>query len=60
MKITRNDYRWFFIPTLQYSRFAVTVLDEKTREIQGKYIDYDVKAHFLCWTLNIYSKRVPV
>lgn len=58
--ITLNDYRWFFIPTLQWSRFAITAKDAVTLEEQGKYIDYAVKGHFLCWTLHIYNKRKPV
>ena len=60
VKITRNDYRWFFIPTLQYSKFTVEVLDEATRVSQGNFRDVAVKGHFLCYTLNIYTQRTKI
>lgn len=58
--VTRNDYRWFFIPTLQYSKFTVEVLDEATRVSQGNFRDVAVKGHFLCYTLNIYTQRTKI
>lgn len=58
--ITRNDYRWFFIPTVQYSKFEVELLDDATKESKGHFRDRAVKAHFLCYTLNFYSKRTQI
>lgn len=58
--LTRNDYRWFFIPTIQYHKYNVAVYDEGKEEYKQEYRDTGVKAHFLCYTLTIYNKRTPI
>lgn len=57
-KITLNNYRWFFIPTVQYASYEVEVIKDDIS--QGQFRERAVKGHYLCFTIEFYYKRTKI